>query len=178
MKRVIISFLAVISICITTSQPVFAHVLKTDGTIGAILHIQPDDNPKSGTPTTYELAFKDTNYQFSIQNCNCTVTIRQNDKTLDTGPLIASSAHVSKNRYTFQNPGVYTLNVSGQPTQPNDFAPFSLTYTIRVEAGSGSKNLDSFPLTLAIGMALMIGLIMLAAYAMDLGEKEDNHKKE
>ena len=178
MKRVILSFVAVISIFFVTSQPVFAHVLKTDGTIGAILHILPDDNPKSGTPTNYELAFKDTNDQFSLKNCNCTVTIGQGGKTLDTSPLVASSAHISKNAYTFQKPGVYTLNVSGQPTQPNDFAPFSLTYTIRVEAGRGSKNLDSFPLTLAIGMALMIGLIMLAAYAMDLDSKEDNHKKE
>ncbi len=29
----------------------FAHILSTDGRIGAVMHIDPDDNPIAGQPT-------------------------------------------------------------------------------------------------------------------------------
>ena len=166
MKRLILSFTTLMLLLVVTVQPVSAHVLKTDGTIGAILHIAPDDNPKSGVPTTYELAFKDTNNQFTLANCDCSVAIQADSKTIDTQVLGTQYALISKNTYTFPKPNVYTLEVTGQPKQANTFQPFVLTYNVRVEAGkNASDSSESFPLTLAIGMTLMIGLILLAAYA-------------
>ena len=164
MKRFVLSLTSLLLLLVITIQPVAAHVLKTDGTIGAILHISPDDNPKSGVPTTYELAFKDTSNQFTLANCNCTVAILLDGKVIDTRALSAQSASISENTYTFPKPNVYTLKVTGQPKEPNAYTAFTLSYTVRVEAGK-DKNAESFPLTLAIGMTLMVGLILLGAYA-------------
>ena len=160
MRRLILPFTSLVFLLVITIQPVAAHVLKTDGTIGAILHILPDDNPRSGVSTTYELAFKDTSNQFSLANCNCNVEILTDGKTIDTQALGTQYALISKNTYTFPKPNVYTLKVTGKPKEPNTFEPFTLSYNVRVEAGKDSST-ESFPLTLAIGMALMMCLILI-----------------
>lgn len=174
MRRLILPFTSLVLLLVITTQPVAAHVLKTDGTIGAILHILPDDNPKSGVSTSYELAFKDTENQFSLANCNCNVAILSDGKTIDTKALGTQYALISKNTYTFPKPNVYTLKVTGQPKEPNTYESFTLSYNVRVEAGKDSST-ESFPLTLAIGMALMIGLILLGGYATGHNIEQSNN---
>src|SRR6267154_1546355 len=84
-----------------------AHVLKVDGDIGAVLHINPDDNPTTGTSTDYVMAFDDSTNKFSLQKCHCSVSIIENAQTIATRPLTMSSSEVSDNHYTFIKPGVY-----------------------------------------------------------------------
>ncbi|MEJ0073385.1 MAG: hypothetical protein WDN27_04895 [Candidatus Saccharibacteria bacterium] len=43
-----------------------AHVLKIDGSIGGVLHINPDDNPTTGNPTDYILSFDDDSGKFNL----------------------------------------------------------------------------------------------------------------
>jgi hypothetical protein len=142
-----------------------AHVLKIDGTIGAVLHINPDDGPTTGTPTDYVLSFSDDTGRFSLSKCNCSVTVLENGRAIATKPLAASSNRVSENRYTFIKPAVYTLRFSGAPKTPGEFQAFTLAYEVRVT--DGQTKVQAVPLALWVGMGMGIGLILLAAYAMD-----------
>ena len=142
-----------------------AHVLKIDGTIGAVLLINPDDNPVSGDMTDYVLSFHDYQGHFSLPRCNCAVTVILQGKTIATEPLAVSSTEVSENHYRFGRPGVYTMRFTGQPKTPGAFQPFMLNYEVRV--GGDRSQAQPFPILLWAGMAMGIGLILLAAYAMN-----------
>lgn len=142
--------------------PAYAHELQTDGNIGAILHINPDDNPKSGGPTPFYLAFHDKSDQFSLASCDCTLTVEQNGRTIATQALEPTYRTTSENTFTFTEPDVYKLKVTGQPKQAGAFQPFKLTYTLRVAAGQ--LILQPFPPLLGVGIGLTILLVMLAAF--------------
>ncbi len=118
-------------------RPVEAHVLKTGGTIGAVMHVDPDDDPIAGSKSTFYLDFKDTTNRFKPEQCDCTLSIFQNGKEIysqdlfenTNSPTLTSVAVV----YTFPTRGEYTLKVSGKPYTAGTFKPFSLTYDIDVD---------------------------------------------
>jgi hypothetical protein len=151
--------------------PASAHVLKTDGTIGAVLHIDPDDNPVTGKSTSYVLAFKDTAGQFTLPKCDCGATIQENGKTINTSPLQTLDSSDGQGSFTFSKPDVYNLVISGTAKDGKSFQPFTLTYLLRVEAGAGETSSGArtqpFPPLLWIGIGLVIGLLMLAGYASE-----------
>ncbi len=103
------------------THPVMAHALKTDGTLGAILHIDPDDSPIAGDLSTFVFEFTTTNGQFSIDQCQCQVSITQSDKEVYHQQLsdIAFT-------YVFPEKDIYQLTVTGKPQ-------FKLKWDIRVE---------------------------------------------
>lgn len=145
-----------------------AHVLKVDGTIGAVLHINPDDDPTAGSSTDYAMSFDDDTDRFSLPKCNCNVSIIENGQTIATEPLAASSDTVSENRYTFDKPDVYTLRFTGTPKTAGAFQPFTLSYEVRVIGGRPTT--QSIPVALWVGMGMGVGLLLLAAYAMGDGD--------
>jgi len=147
-----------------------AHILKVDGHIGAVLHINPDDNPTAGSSTDFVISFTDDTGGFSLPQCRCNVSILENGKTVTTQPLAASSEAVSDNHYTFVKPGVYDMRLSGTPKAPEAFQPFTLDYEVRVTGGQAA--MQPMPVLLWVGMGLMIGLVLLAALAMDYGSKQ------
>ena len=166
MKKVSVIICSILLSVTILVNPASAHVLKTSGTIGAVLHIEPDDNPTAGATTTYQLAFADTAHNFMLSGCDCQVSVRLNGVTIDSNQLIASSPLISTNTYTFEKPGVYTLNVKGTPKPNAIFNPFSLSYEVRVLS---NKQLDAqpFPITLGVGFALMVVLLLLVAVKAD-----------
>ena len=133
MKRVLIGLLAVISLCI--ASPVSAHFLKTDGQIGAVLHINPDDDPIAGQATTALLAVTDTSNRFVYGQCACSFQIIQNGKPITTEKITANGPQLSL-PLEFTNAGVYQLVFTGKPLKSNDFQSFSLSWDIRVEPAS------------------------------------------
>ena len=163
-KRLIAAsfFITLLALVLRTS-PASAHVLKFDGDIAAILHINPDDDPISGTPTQYILYFDDDTGKFTLPKCNCRIDIQENGQVISTQPLTITNDLESIDTFTFPKPDVYNLIVSGQPKVANTFQTFTLTYLVRV----GTVNNQAFPRTLWIGMGLMIGLVLLGAYAME-----------
>lgn len=115
-----------------------AHVLQTDGTIGAVMHIDPNDAPVTGSLSTFIFEFKDQANKFTLSDCTCTVSVIE-DKTqalpeketvyttsLTTRPLFT---------YTFIDSAVYMIEIQGK-SMTNSFTPFTLTYPIRVEQGT------------------------------------------
>lgn len=121
---------------LTIVSPAYAHVLKTDGSIGAVLHVDPEDNPIAKQPSNFYFAIKDTTGKFDPANCICSVTITANDKQIllaDLGTTQKSGdSYSSFLTFTFPEKDVYEVKVSGRPTD-NSFLPFSLVYDVRVE---------------------------------------------
>lgn len=163
-RTILISLLFVAILSFFNGHIASAHVLRSDGSIGAIFHIEPDDSPVSGEKTKYSLSFKDTNGAFQLQDCGCTVTLLQGSRQLLHEPLDAKSDQLSKNTITFPNPGVYTLEVKGVPKAKAKFSAFSLSYIVRVLPPSGSASLQPFPILLWIGFGMMIVLLLIASY--------------
>ena len=168
-----LSFMVLLAAVI--ASPVSAHILKTDGTIGAVLHIQPDDNPTAGTETTYQLAFADTNNAFTLSGCACSVSIQVGGETVTTQSLTLSGGLVSTDKYIFKTAGVYTVVVDGRPKSGTPFEPFSLNYVVRVTANN-HINTQPFPVTLGVGFALMVVLLLLVAVKADGMLEERNAK--
>ncbi len=173
-KRWLAVLVVMLGITLALPGVASAHVLKVDGDIGAVLHINPDDSPTTGDDTDYILSFDDATGRFNLDNCNCTVAFIADGKTVDTKPLAVSGRTVSENHYTFTQPAVYTLRFTGAPKTADAFQSFSLDYPVRV-SGSQAK-MQPMPLALWVGMGMMIGLVLLAAFAMDYDSNQTEKK--
>ncbi len=126
MKRIGI-FLTCLLFCFGLSLPVSAHVLQIDRSIGAVLHVDPEDDPIAGSTSSFFLEFKDKQGQFSLPQCSCVATISQHGKEIFTQHLTSSAFS-----FTFPGKDVYPLDITGAPTVPNAFQSFHLHYDIRV----------------------------------------------
>lgn len=111
-----------------------AHVVKSDGTIGAILHVDPGDDPVAGEPSTLFLEFKDTAGKLNLSNCDCRIVIKAGDKE-----ILNQSFEGAENSLlsgvipvTFPEKNIYTMIVTGTANLANEFSPFKLEYDIRV----------------------------------------------
>jgi hypothetical protein len=133
-KNKIIFGIALAAVFVAT--PVSAHVLKVDGTIGAVLHIDPNDSPEAGTPASIFFDLKDSSGKFSIEKCACAVTITENGKTVFTRNLISLAAVT----FTFPEIGLYDVSLSGLPKDGASFDAFKLSYDIRVETANETAN--------------------------------------
>ncbi len=112
-----------------------AHVLSTDGSVGAVMHIDPEDDPIIGAPATFFFEFKDTKGKFSLSDCACIFSLHRGQQTLTESllrPVNASDILTGVARFTFEQKAVYTVTVLGVPKVAGAFQPFTLTYDVRV----------------------------------------------
>lgn len=155
------SLLAVI-LCTVTLRvaPVSAHELETDGTITAILHTTPDDDPVSGKPVQYLVFMDDNTRRFSLAGCMCTATIQEHSRLVGVQKLVPNQQLVPGGTFTFPRAGDYDIIISGQPLQPGGFQPFSLDFAVHV--GQGVANTQLRPVATALILA-GVGLVAVAA---------------
>lgn len=142
---------------------VSAHVLLTSGSIGAVLHIDPDDDPIANQPSTFFFDFKDTTNHFSLQTCDCQFGIFSSGKQIFNQPLPASTKTTATVTYTFLTRSVYTIKVAGKPTDGSSFSPFTLSYDVRVSRSSNqpqTENGQSPYLLYIVGVSLLVFLII------------------
>lgn len=104
-----------------------AHVLEKDVSVGAILHISPDDDPLAKQESSFYFDFKDKAGKFTLENCDCTVIIRRAGEPIISKPLAET------NTVIFPAKDVYTIEVHGSPREAGVFEPFTLSYDLRVE---------------------------------------------
>ncbi|HVZ58927.1 MAG TPA: hypothetical protein VG935_04215 [Patescibacteria group bacterium] len=113
-----------------------AHVLITDGTIGAVIHIDPEDDPIVGQVASFFFDFKDKTGRFDPKICNCTFKILEAGKEIYSQDLFQNSSQPSLSNasvfYTFPRRDVYTVEVIGHPQTPHAFQDFTLKDDIRV----------------------------------------------
>jgi len=125
--------------------PVSAHILATDGSIGAVLHIDPDDDPIAGAKTGFYFEFKDKQNKFQPINCNCTFYVYEAGKMIYYNTLLSDTPNPTLDNiavfYTFPQKDVYQVIVSGSPQTVGAFQSFSLKYDIRVAREQEASNI-------------------------------------
>lgn len=130
---------------------VLAHTLKSDGSIGAVIHINPEDDPIAGEPSSFFFEIKDKQKRFKPELCGCTVRIYKDTTELLNTPLYNQSQTASLDEssfdYTFPSKGIYTIKVVGKPIQTDAFQLFTLTYDIRVEREVNPASNTTVPAT-------------------------------
>lgn len=132
LKFLLLLFIA----CIGNISPayVLAHETQSDGEIGAILHIDPNDDPVAGEPATLYFEFTDMREKLNLNSCDCKVVIKKGDSELlnqKFGAADGSSVSAVVN-YNFPEAGIYKAEIKGEP-KSGEFQPFELSFSIRVE---------------------------------------------
>lgn len=138
MLKYTLTLFLIIAACGFTGTPATAHELKTDGTISVLLHINPDDDPAANQPSELLFLITDASQKFNPDNCNCQATVLDNDQAIFSSSLFTSkssygSIFAPAIPYTFLHKGIYTVQLTGTPKNPNEFQSFSFSYIIRIE---------------------------------------------
>lgn len=167
MKRllfiILISHLAFLSV----PSQADAHTLKTDGTVGAVLHVSPDDDPVAGVNTDFFFELKDTKNVVTPENCECIATVIQNGKEIYSQSLFQTNASPSLEdasfSYVLPQKDLYTIQITGKPNNGTSFAPFTLSWDLRVardstnNAPESGRNLlvTAFPIVVAFAAIIL-----------------------
>ncbi len=145
------------------STKISAHILQIDDNIGAVMHTDPNDDPIAGQPTGFFFAFKDKQNKFQPVNCDCTFAISENGKEIFSQPLFQNNQNPSLDNasvfYTFPERAVYQVKIIGKPLQENGFQPFTLTYNVRVERVSETKQNSNEPNNFPVVVVVLIGVV-------------------
>ena len=118
---------AVLTIFIFGFCFVSAHETKVDGTLTAILHIEPADSPEANSTSTLELIFQDDDNIFNLDKCNCEVSVSKDQNVIFTTPL-----HTLEIPFLFPEIGNYTVNLKGEPANGGTFRAFEFSFDVNV----------------------------------------------
>lgn len=110
MNRKIVLFIAAVIGIVCFSPNAYAHVLLKDQIqgVGAILHINPDDDPIAGESASLFFDIQDARLAEKSSSAHLTVTSDQNETTTVSSTLTGSA--VSAN-YTFPRQGLYKIKL-------------------------------------------------------------------
>lgn len=151
--------------------PARAHVLKSDGSVGAILHVSPDDDPIAGVSTDFFFELKDKEGKFTPENCDCSAIVFQNGKEIYSQPLFQNTAKPSLDdasfSYVLPQKDIYSVQIVGKPLSNGSFQPFALAWDIRVardgapDAPAQNTSNTVIPLVaLLAGVIVVVGIIL------------------
>jgi hypothetical protein len=164
MKKAIFIIFIVLSL-IAVPSSAHAHVLlrdtKTD--IGAVLHINPDDDPTAGPVSQLYFDIQDQKASTRIPYTGYQLLITNDQGSTEQVALDASGSNVTAN-YAFPAQGVYKLELRSSPRY-NNFAHVSLVYNLRVSRGVAGRTMqqDDHPWA---NIALIISASLLLALAI------------
>lgn len=141
-----------------------AHILRQDQGIAAEMHIPPDDHPVAGQPTELDFSFGDDTQKFSLQNCNCQVSVKQGGKVtqrVQPRPAVKAAPLDAIAVVNFPKIGTYDIVFTGQ-SKNGSFPAFSLTYPARVATAVkvASKNRGPILLLLGVGAVAILALLV------------------
>lgn len=154
--RALLLGVAITAAALLTSQAASAHVLLMDtkGSVGAILHVMPDDNPVAGEPS--DMYF---DRQGAGRDESAAVTLAIKNSQGEVSEVeVQTNGSLSTATYTFPEQGVYQLTFAVK----SDEGEFIFEQSQRVTRGVISSSLEAPQYYWA--EALMIGaLISFAA---------------
>lgn len=113
-----------------------AHQLQTDGSIGVVMHTDPDDAPPAGARATIYVDLTDLQHHFNGAACSCLASIMQGSKAIFQTPIFSKPSQggtaSDSFAYTFKDAGTYRVVLQGTPTNTGAFHPFLLSYEVEV----------------------------------------------
>ncbi|MGA7954137.1 MAG: hypothetical protein WCA07_11525 [Gloeobacterales cyanobacterium] len=120
------------------SESIYSHELAADKNVGALMHIEPNDDPKVGVSSKiwFDLV-KKGGQQISLADCDCVFSLYKGTARIPlvTPTLTESKAEETKSvlsaQVTFPERGAYRLVLSGKPKGKNSFNPFTLRWAVR-----------------------------------------------
>lgn len=129
MKRVVFVLLLGMAICC----PARAHILKIDGNIGVLMHIDPDDSPAERDKATFFFDINDRTGRFGAQQCDCRLRVLAEGREVLSSTLSVQGPQSAAASYSFPAAGMYRVEVSGAPQMGAVFHPFRVAFDVRVE---------------------------------------------
>ncbi|NJK72036.1 MAG: hypothetical protein HC926_01055 [Synechococcaceae cyanobacterium SM2_3_60] len=119
--------------------PLHAHQVQTTDTVGATLHLEPDDNPRAGEETEVWFALTQAGgVMIPLHDCLCRLEVLAMP-TLDvlaTPDLVPVDAERYKEipgaTVLFPRVGAYQLRLVGEPVAEAAFDAFDLTFEVIV----------------------------------------------
>ena len=149
-----------------------AHVLERDGDISAVLHIPPDDSPRSNEQTSINLAFATNRADFNIADYELTLGVVRSNRTIETvtmGPLDGSATNATAS-VRFPEAGSYQLSVTGKPAKAG--RPFTISFSVRASSQTSGQQSPGPGLDFwVLSIGSMIILIMIAIRGIRTGGK-------
>jgi hypothetical protein len=126
---------------INLTEPAFAHNVQTSGNVASLFHLEPSHNPKAGEPAKVWFALtKQGGEEISLDQCNCKITVYENQKVLSQPPLNPLKAEkyqaLPSAVVLFPRAGLYKVEIQGEPKQENEFDRFKFAYDVTVQPGS------------------------------------------
>lgn len=134
----IILLLALKSYFLILAPPAQSHFVKSDSGIGAVLHVDPGDDPIAGEPSKIIFEFKDIENRFDLSNCDCKIVVTGEGKEIlsqSLKPVALDQKLSSVTPIIFPEKNIYKLKVTGKSYQ-TDFTDFELNYDVRVAKDS------------------------------------------
>lgn len=179
MKRIVV--LTILAWLVLPGSVAEAHVLKSNGTVGAVMHVTPDDDPIAGQESSFYFEFKDTEGKFKPTLCECTVRIKKAGREIYTQPLFSANTDPSLSNtsfsYTFPEKNIYTLTIEGKPTIVNGFTPFTLSYDLRVDRTADTEK-ETNDATLLPKLVLIFLLITVGAGIFFMKKRKHTTREE
>ncbi|MEM6437422.1 MAG: hypothetical protein AAF773_26740 [Cyanobacteria bacterium P01_D01_bin.115] len=120
------------------SSTSLAHEVQIADDVGATLHIEPDDVPLAGAPTTAWFALTQAGGTvIPLDQCNCRLTLYDNDTVAVETPLLTPISaegftDIPSAVVTFPEVGAYELVLQGSPQGDVEFSPFELRFEVVV----------------------------------------------
>lgn len=141
MGKVLYCLILIFCFVIAIPKPADAHVLITDntGTIGAILHITPDDDPIAGQPSS--LYFDIQNKSFSKHSHKLELSITNDEGQVTQVPVFVAGSSVSAS-YTFPQQGVYKIILTANAQNVASAHAHTFTHSQRISRGTIGSALD------------------------------------
>lgn len=144
-----------------------AHILKVDNGISAVLHIPPDDMPQAGEVTKLDIAYGDIHDSFSLQNCDCQVHVKKNEKVLQSAtprPALPGATLNSEVSVSFPDAGNYEVAVDGS-ARDGAFPDFELEFPVKVKPAAvthlSARNVAASLSFIGLGGVIIMGAIIV-----------------
>ncbi len=166
MKKYLLSLVCLVLVTAWTTS-VSAHVLLRDARadIGAVLHINPDDDPIAGQTSQLYFDLQDKNSQVRIAYSGYELIIADERNGAVTVPLTVSGSTLQV-EYTFPSQGLYRLTLRSKASY-DQFQKVAMRDSLRVSRGVAGR-IDSkpkHPLASVISLAVTVAFISLVILA-------------
>lgn len=185
MKIIIYLFFIIFSFSL--SEATFAHTIKSENEVGALIHIDPVDQPIAKERSVITLQFKDTNEKFKLDDCSCRLIIFLEEKQLfetDLQSISENELLASEIIYVFPEPAKYKIKVTGVP-KGQSFKDFELEYEVRANSKTQFPLITSMPKSHtgswlsahsihAAGGILILGFLIFALIKQSSAKRNNN----